>query len=73
MPNAIMIALGKAKKPPTGDDEDADMESEESGDDISVGKLEMAAAKAAYNAKSEEEYAKALKAFFEACSMKEEY
>lgn len=73
MHNAIMIALGKAKHP-MGDDEDTEGDSgDESGDDISVNKLEMTAAKAAYNAKSEEEYAKALKAFFEACSMKEDY
>ncbi len=68
MPNAIMIALGKAKKPPT-DESDEEMSEH---DDISLDEDEKAAAKLAFDAKSPEEYGKALKAFVQLCSLNHE-
>lgn len=67
MANAIMIALGKAKK--KGDEEPADDAGSDEGDseDIAVDEDEVAAAKAVRSAKSDDEYAKALKAFIQIC------
>lgn len=70
MPNAIMIALGKAH-PKSDEPSEADL-SHHDDEDIEVDGDEMAAAKAAYEAKDAEEYCKALKAFFHLCMMKHE-
>ena len=63
--NAIMIALGKPK-----DDEEKSkpgMEDDDEEADIDVGEDELSAAKAMRSAKSDEDYAKALKAFIKLC------
>ena len=66
--NAIMDALGKAKgdssksaNPPAPERDD------EEDDALSVSKSQIAAAKAVRRAASDEDYAKALKAFFKLC------
>lgn len=74
-----MIALGKAKKPGLAAmDEPSEDDVSMSDEDIDIDEDEMAAAKMAFDAKSPEEYAKALKAFVHLCysqheSSEEEY
>lgn len=78
MANAIMVAIGKAKpkgmrdEPSERDLEHRMVDEEDEAEDIDVDEGEMAAAKAAYDAKSAEEYAKALKAFVQLCYTKHE-
>lgn len=74
MKPSLEVIIGKGK-PPKGlassmaDDESSpDMHD----DDIDVDEDEMDAAKLAYDAKSPEEYAKALKAFVHLCYLKHE-
>lgn len=79
MANAIMIALGKAKRGSHGDDAEHDdddrdehdmsdpMADDDDGSDIDVDEDEMAAGKAAFEAKTPEEYTKALKALIKLC------
>lgn len=61
---ALVIAIGKPKskglEPGGGDEPDED-------DDVDLDEAEMDAAKLAYNAKSPEQYAKALKLFVKLC------
>ena len=77
MPNAIMIALGKTKMKKSSEEEPSERdighygESEED-EDIDVGEEELAACKAAFEAKDAETYCKALKAFVHLCMLKHE-
>lgn len=64
MPTGIMAALGKVKPKEAEEDVEA---LEDDAEDIEIDGDEMAAAKAAYDATSPEEYAKALKAFVKIC------
>ena len=78
MPNAILIALGKAKnghkeEEPSERDIGHYGESEEDeGEELSCDEDQMMAAKEAFEAKDAETYAKALKAFFRLCMLKHE-
>lgn len=73
MANAIMIALGKAKPKGMGmGGEHADAASEHE-EDISVADDELEAAKMMREAKSDEDFAKALKAFIQICMSSGEY
>ena len=57
--NAILLALKPKGGPASGD--------EEGGDELSVDDDELEAAKAMRSAKTDEEYASALKAFIQLC------
>lgn len=66
MGNAIMAAFGK--KPKRGMDEEPEIEMvDEEESDIDLDEDEMAAGKAAFDAKTPEEYTKALKALIKLC------
>lgn len=72
MANAIMIALGKAKRPSghvkLGSHSD-EMEEEEEETGLTASEEEIEAAKMMREAKSDEEFAHALKAFIKLCWM----
>lgn len=70
MANAIMIALGKPKKHMGMGREEPEEDESESGIDVSSEEVE--AAKMMREAKNDEDYAAALKAFIKLCSMSEE-
>lgn len=65
--NAIMDALGKAKGDSSKSANPPAPEHDEEDDALSVSKSQIAAAKAVRRAASDEDYAKALKAFFKLC------
>lgn len=67
MANAIMIALGKPKKHMGMGGEEPEEDESESGIDVSSEEVE--AAKMMREAKNDEDYASALKAFIKLCSM----
>lgn len=74
MANAIMAIVGKMKKKPnfdkSSDDSDPGSNSdsdEESSESSSASEDEVKAARVLRNAKSDEEYARALKAFIKLC------